>query len=85
MNFISLRTDKLHKKTEAKKVKNFSAGYVGRFYSDLANDVDSAAKCNFYGRIANGVDIPSEDVQKYLLPISGFARGMQGETLCYAK
>ena len=32
---------------------------------------------DFYGRIANGYDIPSDDVQKYILATSDFAKGMQ--------
>ena len=32
---------------------------------------------DFYGRIANDADIPSEDVQKYILATSDFAKGMQ--------
>ena len=31
----------------------------------------------FYGRIANDADIPSADVQKYILVTSDFAKGMQ--------
>ena len=55
MSFISLPTAKLHKKTETKKLKNFLTVYVGRFYNDLANNVDSAVNSDFYGRIANDV------------------------------
>ena len=32
---------------------------------------------DLYGRIANDADIPSEDVQKYLLTTSDFAKSMQ--------
>ena len=32
---------------------------------------------DFYGKIANDADIPSEDVQKYILAASDFAKGMQ--------
>ena len=83
MSFVSLPTGKLHKKTETKKLKHFPAGYDGRFYNDLANDVDSAVNSNFYGRVANDVDIPSEDVQKYLLETSDFAKGMQDDINVY--
>ena len=62
--FISLLTGKLYKKTETKKLKNFPAGYVERFYRDLANNVDSAVISDFYGRIANVADIPSDDIQE---------------------
>ena len=83
MSFISLSTGRLHKKIETKKLKIFPADFVGRFYSDLANNVDSAVNSNFYGRIANKVDIPSEDVQKYLLTTSGSTKGMQDDINLY--
>ena len=83
MSFISLPTGKLHKKTETKKFKNFSTGYLGRFYRDLANNVDSAVNSDCYGRIANDRNIPSEDVQKYLLATSDFAKGMQDDINLY--
>ena len=83
MSFVSLPTGKLHKKTETKKLKHFPAGYDGRFYNDLGNDADSAVNSNFYGRVANDVDIPSEDVQKYLLETSDFAKGMQDDINVY--
>ena len=65
-------------------MKNFPAGYVSKLYSDLANNVDSAVNSDFYDRIANNVDIPSEDVQKYLLAKSDFAKGMQDDINLYA-
>ena len=34
---------------------------------------------DFYGGIANDVNIPSEDIQKYILATSGFAKGMQND------
>ena len=64
-------------------MKHFPAGYDGRFYSDLANDIDSAVNSDFYGRVANDVDIPFEDVQKYLLEPSDFAKGMQDDINVY--
>ena len=76
MSFISLPTGKLHKKTGTKKLKIFPAGYVGRFYHGLANNVDSVVNSDFYGGIAKDTDIPLEDVQKYLLATSDFAKGM---------
>ena len=65
MSFISLPTGKLHKRTKTKKLKNFPAGYVGKFYRNLANNVDSAVSSDFYGRIANDANIPSSGIQKY--------------------
>ena len=79
MGFVSLPTGKLHKKTETKILKNFPAAYVGRFYRDLAKNVDSAASSDFYGPIANDADIPSDDIQKYLLATTDFAKGMQND------
>ena len=83
MNFVSLPTDKLHTKNWNKNVENFPAGYVGIFYRDLASNVDSAVNSDFYGRTANDTDIPSEDVQKYLLATSDFAKGMQDNINLY--
>ena len=58
-------------------MKNFPAGYVGNFYRNLADNVDNFLGSNFYGRIANDFIIPLEDVQKYILATSDFAKGMQ--------
>ena len=56
---------------------------MGRFYCDLANNVDSTVNSDFYGRLANDTDIPSENVQKYLLVTSDFAKGMQDNINLY--
>ena len=60
-------------------LNNFPAGYVGKFYHDLANNVDKAVNLDFYGRSANDTDIPLEDVQKCLLATSDFAKGLQDD------
>ena len=75
MSFISLLTGKLHKRK--------LAGYTVRFYRDLPDNVDSAVRSDFYGRIANDVDVPLDDVQKYLLATSDFAKGMQDDINLY--
>ena len=62
-----------------KKLKNFPAGYLGRFYRNLAENVDSFLGSDFYGRIANDADIPTDGVQKYLLATSDFSKGMQDD------
>ena len=62
MSFISLPTGKLYKKPEKRRLKNFPAGYIGKFYRNLADNVDTILGSDFYGRIANDADIPSEDV-----------------------
>ena len=38
---------------------------------------------DFYGRIANDADIPSVDVQKYILAIGNFAKGMETDVNYY--
>ena len=77
MSFISLPTGKIHEEKKTKKLKIFPAGYMGKFYRNLASNVDGAATSDFYSRIANDVDIPSRGVQKYLLATSHFSKGMQ--------
>ena len=64
MSFISLPTGKPYKKPVKIKLKNFPAGYAGRFYRNLADNVDHFLGSDFYGKIANSTNIPSEDVQK---------------------
>ena len=44
MSFISLTTGTLYKNLEKKRLKHFPAGYVGRFYRNLADNVN-----NFFG------------------------------------
>lgn len=65
------------KKKETKRLKNFPARYVEKFYRDLPSNGDSAITSYFYSRTANDVDVPSEGIQKYLLATSDFAKGMQ--------
>ena len=52
-------------------------GCVGSFYRNLADNVDDFLGSDFYGRIANDWNILAEDVQKYILATSVFAKGMQ--------
>ena len=73
--FFLLPTNKLYKKENTRRLKNFPAGYVGSFYRNLADSVDTSSA--FYSRIANDANIPKEDVQKYLLATSDFAKSMQ--------
>ena len=67
----------MYKKLQKKKLKNFPAGYVGKFYRNLAENVDTFPGSDFCGRITNDADILSEDVQKYILATGDFAKGMQ--------
>ena len=73
--FFLLPTNKLYKKENTKRLKNFPAGYVGSFYRNLADRVDT--NNDFFANIANDANIPKEDVQKYLLATSDFAKPMQ--------
>ena len=47
------------------------------FYRNLADNIDNFLGSDFYGQIANDHNIPSEDVQKYILATSDFAKSMQ--------
>ena len=85
MGFYSLPTGKLHKKTKMGRLKNFPAGYVGSFYRYLADNVDNFIGSDFYGRIANDSNVPPEDVQKYILATSDFAKGIQTDINYYVK
>ena len=71
------------KKTKPKKLKYFPVGYMGKFYGNLVQGIDSSVNQDFYGRIASDAEIPSEDVQKYLLATSDFAKGMQDDINLY--
>ena len=82
MTFISLPMAKLHKKTKAKKLKNFPVWSVGKFYRNLAQDIDGSVNQDFYGKIAKDVEIQSQDLQKYLLATIDFAKGMQDAQIC---
>ena len=85
MGFYSLPTGKLHKNTKKSRLKNFPAGYVERFHESLANNVDNVLGSDFYGKIAGDGNIPSEDVQKYILATSDFTKGMQTDIKHYVK
>ena len=78
--FFLLPTNKLYKKENTKRLKNFLAGYIGSFYRNL-HHVDTSS--DFYSNIANDTNIPKEDVQKYLLAASDFAKSMQTDINYY--
>ena len=73
--FYLLPTNKLYKKGNTKRLKNFSAGYVGSFYRNLSDIVDNV-QSNFISAISNDTSIP-KDVQKYLLATTDFAKPIQ--------
>ena len=75
--FFLLPTNKLYKKENTRRLKNFSAGYVGNFYRNLADNIDNFTGSDFYSRITADADIPREDVQKYILATSDYAKSIQ--------
>ena len=75
--FYLLPTNKLYKKENTKRLKNFPADYVGSFYRNLADKVDDFTGSDFYSRIAADSDIPKDDFQKYILATSDLAKGIQ--------
>ena len=66
--FFLLPTNKLYKKENTKRLKNFPAGYVESFQRNLADCVDTSS--DFFANIANDANISKEHVQKYLLATS---------------
>ena len=74
--FYLLPTNKLFKKEDTKRLKNFPAGYMGNFYRNLADKVDNV-QSNFLSAISGDKDISKDDIQKYLLATSDFAKSMQ--------
>ena len=75
--FFLLPTNKLYKKENTRRLKNFPAGYVRNFYRNFADNVDNFTGSDFYSRIASDATIPKEDVQKYILATSDFAKNIQ--------
>ena len=73
--FFLLPTNKLYRKENTRKLKNFPARYVGSFYRDLVDNVNTTS--DFYSQIEADTDIPKEDVQKYILATSDFAKSIQ--------
>ena len=53
------------------------AGYIGCFYRNLEDNVDHFIGSDFYSRTTADTDIPRENVQKYILATSDFAKGIQ--------
>ena len=75
--FFFFFSNKLRKKENTRRLKNFHAGYVGNFYRNLADNVDNFPGSDFYSRIASDGNIPREDVQKYIFATSDFAKSIQ--------
>ena len=75
--FYLLPTNKLYIKNETRQLKNFPEGYIGSFYRNLADNIDDTS--DFLSRITADADIPREDVQKYILATSDFAKSIQND------
>ena len=73
--FYLLPANKLYKKEDTRQFQNFLAGYVGIFYRNLAGNIDIGL--DFYSRITADANIPRDDVQKYILATSDFAKSIQ--------
>ena len=73
--FFLFPTNKLYRKENTQRLKNFPAGYVGNFYRNLADNINTDS--DFYSRIAADADIPKEDFKKYLLATFDFAKSIQ--------
>ena len=76
-SFYSLPFGKLHKKPKQCRLKNFPTSYVGSFFRNLADNVDNYLGPDFYEGIANNVNVPSENIQKYMLATSDSAKSLQ--------
>ena len=76
-------TNKLYKKENTRRLKNFPAGFVENFNKNLADNVENFTGSDFYTRIASDANIPREDVQKYILATSDFAKSIQTDTNHY--
>ena len=82
-DFYILPANKLYKKEKNLQAKNFPAGYVGSFYRNLSDNVDNFLGSDFYLRITADADIPKEDVQKFILATSDFAKSIQTDVNHY--
>ena len=47
------------------------------YYRNLADNIDNFSGSGFYSRIGADADLPREDVQKYILATSDFAKSIQ--------
>ena len=75
--FFLSPANKLYKKENTRRLKNFPAGYVRNFYRNVADNKDNFNGSDFYSRTASDADLPKEDVQKYILATSDFTKSIQ--------
>ena len=58
-------------------MQNFTSIYVGNFYRNLDDNVNNFIGSEFYGITADDSNRPPENVKKYILVTSDFAKGIQ--------
>ena len=58
-------------------MQNFTSIYVGNFYRNLADNVNNFIGSEFYGITADDSNRPPENVKKFILVTSDFAKGIQ--------
>ena len=58
-------------------MQNFTSIYVGNFYRNLDDNVNNFIGSEFYGITADDSNRPPENVKKYTLVTSDFAKGIQ--------
>ena len=83
LNYLLNNKDKFYFFTDRQFIQKNGRIKTGRFYRHLANNVDSAVRSDFYGRIASNTEIPADDVRNYLLETTDFAKGMQDDINLY--
>ena len=70
-----LPTNKSYKKEDTRQLKTFLARCVESFYRNLADSIDIGS--DFYWTITADANIQRENVQKYILVTSDFAKSIQ--------
>ena len=58
-------------------MQNFTSIYVGNFYRNLDDNVNNFIGSEFNGITADDLNRPPENVKKYILVTSDFAKGIQ--------
>ena len=76
-----LRTGRLHKKTETKRLSTIPPNYESRFYKTLDDPLNKSFDTCFQRDVLSKA--PSKDVKKYLLATSDFGKGMQDDINMY--
>ena len=75
--FIHCQLENFTKKQKGTNLKISPLATLVAFIGILGDNVDNFIGSDFYGRIANDSNIPSEDAQNYTLATSDFTKGIQ--------